>query len=224
MASQGMAEHRPVFIHASYLRPDQIQRMKKVGAVPSFLTTGLVSGGETVVKLWGEERAANAMAAATMLKNGIPFTFSHDAPVSPRPWVLPLVDAGVNRRTAQGLVIGPAERVTPYQALRAVTANAAWQIREEKSKGTLEVGKLADLVILERNPLTMDPNTIKDIAVLETIKEGRTIFRRDQGQAAALPKGLGGSLPCLHEHGHDEVAALTPKARRTLAELLDAGR
>jgi predicted amidohydrolase YtcJ len=224
VASQGMADHRPVFIHASYLRPDQIQRMKRVGAVPSFLTTGLIPGGETVVKLWGAERAANAMAAATMLRAGIPYTFSHDAPVSPQPWVLALVDAGVNRRTPSGLVIGPAERVTPYQALQAVTANAAWQIREEKTKGTLEMGKLADLVILERNPLTGDPATIKDIAVLETIKEGRTIFRRDPGPAAALPQGLGGSLPCLHEHGHGEVAALTAKARRTLAALLDASR
>ena len=224
VARQGMAEHRPVFIHASYLRPDQIQRMKKVGAVPSFLTTGLIPGGETVVKLWGEERAANAMAAATMARNGIPYTFSHDAPVSPQPWVLALVDAGVNRRTPSGLVIGPDERVTPYQALKAVTAHAAWQIKEERSKGSLEVGKLADLVILERNPLTVDPATIKDIAVLETIKEGRTIFRRDPGPAAAQRKSLGGSLPCLHEHGHGEVAALTPKARRTLAELLEASR
>jgi predicted amidohydrolase YtcJ len=224
VARQGMAEHRPVFIHASYLRPDQIQRMKKVGAVPSFLTTGLIPGGETVVKLWGEERAANAMAAATMARNGIPYTFSHDAPVSPQPWVLALVDAGVNRRTPSGLVIGPDERVTPYQALKAVTAHAAWQIKEERSKGSLEVGKLADLVILERNPLTVDPATIKDIAVLETIKEGRTIFRRDPGPAAARRKSLGGSLPCLHEHGHGEVAALTPKARRTLAELLEASR
>jgi predicted amidohydrolase YtcJ len=224
VARQGMAEHRPVFIHASYLRPDQIQRMKKVGAVPSFLTTGLIPGGETVVKLWGEERAANAMAAATMARNGIPYTFSHDAPVSPQPWVLALVDAGVNRRTPSGLVIGPDERVTPYQALKAVTAHAAWQIKEERSKGSLEVGKLADLVILERNPLTVDPATIKDIAVVETIKEGRTIFRRDPGPAAAQRKSLGGSLPCLHEHDHGEVAALTPKARRTLAELLEASR
>ncbi|MFM7361528.1 MAG: amidohydrolase [Cyanobium sp.] len=206
VSSQGMADHRPVFIHAS------------------FLTTGLIPGGETVVKLWGAERAASAMAAATMRKNGIPYTFSHDAPVSPQPWVLALVDAGVNRRTPSGMVIGAAERVTPYQALQAVTANAAWQIKEEKSKGTLEVGKLADLVILERNPLTGDPATIQNIAVLETIKEGRTIFRRDAGPAAALPQGLGGSLPWLHEHGHGEVAALTPKARRTLAELLEAGR
>jgi predicted amidohydrolase YtcJ len=219
-----MADHRPVFIHASYLRPDQIQRMKAVGAVPSFLTAGLIPGGDTVVKLWGAERAASAMAAATMARNGSPYTFSHDAPVSPQPFVLALVDAGVNRRTPSGQVIGPAERVTPYQALLAVTAHAAWQIKEERSKGTLAVGKLADLVILERNPLQVDPTTIKDIAVLETIKEGRTIYRRDSEQAAALPRGIGGSLPCLHEHGHGETAALTPTARTTISVLLEASR
>ncbi|MFM7267451.1 MAG: amidohydrolase, partial [Cyanobium sp.] len=129
VARHGMADHRPVFIHASYLRPDQIRRLKAVGGVPSFLTSGLIPGGETVVKLWGQERAAHAMAAMSLEKAGIPFTFSHDAPVSPQPWVLALVDAGVNRRTPSGLVIGPDERVTPYLGLRAVTANAAWQIK-----------------------------------------------------------------------------------------------
>ncbi len=224
VARQGMADHRPVFIHASYLRPDQIQRMKAVGGVPSFLTTGLIPGGETVVKLWGSERAANAMAAATMARNGIPYTFSHDAPVSPQPWVLALVDAGVNRRTPSGLVIGPAERVTPYQALRAVTAHAAWQIKEERSKGTLEVGKLADLVILERNPLQGDPTSIKDIAVLETIKEGRTIFRRDSNGAQTQVMAGGSSLPCLHDHDHGAPPALTASARGTLQLLVQAAQ
>jgi predicted amidohydrolase YtcJ len=227
---QGMADHRPVFIHASYLRPDQIQRMKAVGAVPSFLTAGLIPGGDTVVKLWGAERAASAMAAATMARNGIPYTFSHDAPVSPQPFVLALVDAGVNRRTPSGQVIGPAERVTPYQALLAVTAHAAWQIKEERSKGTLEVGKLADLVILERSPLKGDPTTIKDIAVLETIKEGRTIFRRDPaggqpvGSNGLGSDGVGRSMPCLHEHPHGPVAALSARARDTLGLLVGAAR
>ena len=224
VASQGMADHRPVFIHASYLRPDQIQRMKAVGAVPSFLTTGLIPGGETVVKLWGADRAASAMAAATMARNGIPYTFSHDAPVSPQPWVLALVDAGVNRRTPSGLVIGPAERVSPYQALRAVTAHAAWQIKEERSKGTLEVGKLADLVILERNPLSVDPATIKDIAVQETIKEGRTIFRRESDGARSQAMAGGSSLPCLHDHDHGAPPALTASARGTLNLLVRAAQ
>jgi len=219
----GMADHRPVFIHATYLRPDQIRRMKAVGAVPSFLSTGLIPGGEAVLKLWGAERAANSMATMSMERAGIPFTFSHDAPVSPQPWVLALVDAGVNRRTPQGVVIGPAQKVSPYLGLRAVTANAAWQIKEEKTKGSLEVGKLADLVILERNPLKGDPTTIKDIAVVETIKEGRTIFRRDGGArlSEAVPTA-GGSRPCLHEHGPGEPLALSTAARQTLQLLEQA--
>jgi hypothetical protein len=75
-------------------------------------------------------------------------------------------------------VVGPDERISPYDGLRAVTAMAAFQLKEEKTKGTLEAGKLADLVILEKNPLKVDPVTIKDIAVVETIKEGKTVFRR----------------------------------------------
>ena len=223
LRKHGMADHRPVFIHASYLRPDQIQRLKAVGGVPSFLTSGLVPGGDTVVKLWGAERAANAMAARSMERAGIPFTFSHDAPVSPQPWILPLIDAGVNRRTASGLVIGPEQRVSPYEGLKAVTANAAWQIKEEQTKGTLEAGKLADLVILERNPLKVDPATIKDIAVVETIKEGRTIFRREAAGSAA-PSSAAGGLPCPHELVGRQGGELSPEARRTLALLEGAAR
>ena len=174
----GMCDHRPVFVHASWLRPDQIEKMKQFGAVPSFLPSGIVPGGDAVVKLWGPERSAAAMAARTFLRAGLPFTFSHDAPVSPVPSVLALVDAGVNRRTASGTVVGPDERISPYDALRAVTATAAYQIKEEQTKGTLEAGKLADLVILEKNPLKVDPLTIKDIRVLQTVKEGRTVYER----------------------------------------------
>lgn len=226
VAKHGMSDHRPVFVHASYLRPDQIRRLKAVGGVPTFLTSGIVPGGETVVKLWGAERANNSLAAMSMEKAGIPFTFSHDAPVSPQPWVLALVDAGVNRRTPTGRVIGPDQRVSPYQGLRAVTANAAWQIKEENSKGTLEVGKLADLVILERNPLKVDPATIHDIAVLETIKEGTTIFRRTPSTAAASQPGGGSGLPCPHELvGHSgQEPRLSPQAEGTLALLKQAAQ
>ena len=178
LKKHGMRDHRPVFVHASWLRTDQIEKMKQYGAVPSFLPSGIVPGGDAVVRLWGPDRSAAAMAARTFLRAGLPFTFSHDAPVSPIPSVLALVDAGVNRRTASGAVVGPDERITPYDALRAVTATAAYQIKEEQTKGTLETGKLADLVILEKNPLKVDPMTIKDIQVLETIKEGRTVYKR----------------------------------------------
>jgi predicted amidohydrolase YtcJ len=177
VAKYGMRDHRPVFVHGTYMRPDQIDRVEKYGAIPSFLTSSIVSGGAGAMFLWGGERGNKVMAAGTLDSKGIPFTFSHDAPVTPVPWILPLVDAGVNRAIADGTVIGPKERVSPYVALKAVTAYAAFQIKEDKTKGTLEEGKLADLVILEKNPLKVDPKTIKDIRVMETIKEGETVFR-----------------------------------------------
>ena len=179
VAKYGMRDHRPVFVHGTYMRPDQIERAQTYGAIPSYLMSSIVSGGAGAMFLWGGERGNKVMAANTLESKGMPFTYSHDAPVTPKPWILPLVDAGVNRTTAQGQVIGEKERVSPYVALKAVTAYAAYQIKEEKTKGTLEEGKLADMVILAQNPLKVDPKTIKDIKVLETIKEGATVFTRE---------------------------------------------
>lgn len=82
----------------------------------------------------------------------------------------------VNRLARSNVVIGSDERVTPLEALRAMTASGAYQYSEEKTKGSLEAGKLADLVILNQNPLTVDPMKIKDIKVVETIKEGKSIY------------------------------------------------
>ena len=160
------------------LRLDQIEKMRQYGAIPSFLTAGIIPGGDAVVKLWGPERSAGAMASRTFLRAGLPFTYSHDAPVSPVPSILALVDAGVNRLSGSGQVVGPDERIPPYDALRDVTATAAYQLKEEKMKGTLEPGKRADLVILDRNPLKVEATAIRDIVVVETIKEGRTVFAR----------------------------------------------
>nr|WP_315899986.1 amidohydrolase family protein [Membranihabitans marinus] len=74
--------------------------------------------------------------------------------------------------------MGESEKATPYQALQAITINAAYEFFEEDSKGSIEEGKLADFVIFEKNPLSVDAMTIKDIEVAETIKEGRTIFEK----------------------------------------------
>jgi predicted amidohydrolase YtcJ len=176
----GMRDHRPVFIHASYLRPDQIAKMRAYGAIPTFLAASIPTAGDFVVHFWGADRAAKAAGGGTFVKEGLPFTLSHDAPVSPSPSILGIVDAAVNRIAAgSGAVIGPDERLTPYQGLRAVTAYSAYQVHEEKTKGTLEVGKLADLVILDANPLKVAPTSIKSIKVLETIKEGVPIFHLD---------------------------------------------
>ena len=81
-----------------------------------------------------------------------------------------------------GKVLGPDERVSPYQGLLALTSNGAYEYFEEKTKGTLEAGKLADLVVLDRNPLKVDPMAIKDIRIMATVKEGHDVYTRPEGR------------------------------------------
>ena len=102
-------------------------------------------------------------------------TLHHDAPVAGID-MLTVVWTAVNRITSSGKDLGPEERITPFEALRAVTSDAAWQYFEEDRKGTLEQGKLADMVILTDDPLASDPMKIRDIKVLQTIKEGKAIY------------------------------------------------
>ena len=109
-----------------------------------------------------------------------PFTLTvhTDAPVA-TPNQMTIVDASVNRTSRSGTVMGPDERITPYQAMQAITINSAYQSFEEDKKGSLKVGKIADLVVLTDNPLKVDSAKIKDIKVLETIKDGKTIYTKD---------------------------------------------
>ena len=129
-------------------------------------------GGDVAVHYWGKARAEAAMPFNTLEKMGVKFSLNHDAPILPKPDVMALVDAAVNRTSASGQVIGPEERASPYLALEGVTSYAAYQIKEEKAKGTLEEGKLADLVILEQNPLKVEPKVIKDI-LAEVVAKGK---------------------------------------------------
>jgi predicted amidohydrolase YtcJ len=123
----------------------------------------------------GPERAARLNPARSALNRNLKITLHHDAPIAGIS-MLKVAWAAVNRVTTSGQPLGPAERLTPFEALRAVTADAAWQNFEEGRKGTLEVGKLADMVILSDDPLAIDPMALKDVRVLETIKEGNTVY------------------------------------------------
>ena len=99
------------------------------------------------------------------------------------PDILTAVWSAVNRVTSGGRELGPEQRMTPREAVRAVTIDAARQLFEEERKGSIEVGKLADLVLLAANPLTADPMRIREIVVQETVKEGETVFKRAGGKA-----------------------------------------
>ena len=124
----------------------------------------------------GPERAARMSPAATALSKGVRFTIHCDAPVVPLE-PLRLVWSAVNRRTRSDFVVGPAERISPIQALRAVTIDAAYSMFLDEERGSLEVGKRGDLAILSSSPLE-DPTTIDELHVVETIRGGETIYER----------------------------------------------
>jgi len=172
----GRSDWRPVMIHAQALRRDQLPRMAKLGMIPSFFVAHTFYWGDWHRdSVFGPERAARISPAASAVANDVRFTIHNDAPVVP-PNGLFLLWTAVNRLTRSGQVLGPDERLTALQALRALTIDAAYQAFEEADKGSLEPGKLADLVILSANPLEVEPNAIRDIEVIETIKAGKTIW------------------------------------------------
>ena len=113
----------------------------------------------------------------SILNTGLHATSHTDAPVA-LPNLMQVVWATVNRTSRSGAVIGPDERVTPYEAMKMITLWGAEQFGEQATKGSLVEGKLADLVVLSGNPLTVDPQTINQIEVLETIKEGKSVWVR----------------------------------------------
>ncbi len=113
------------------------------------------------------------------------FSSHHDAPVA-FPDSMRVLDATVTRRArGSGRIVGPEHRMDVITALKAMTIWPAYQHFEEKTKGSIEVGKLGDLVILSKDPTAVEPTTIADIKVTETIKEGKTIFRLEPGTQGA---------------------------------------
>jgi predicted amidohydrolase YtcJ len=172
------ADARPVVVHAQMARPDQLDRMAALGAVPSFFVLHTYYWGDRHRDVFmGPERAARMSPARSAEERGIRFTLHADTPVVPME-PLRIVWAAVNRRSASGASIGPGERIGVMRALRAVTLDAAHQHFEEADKGSLEPGKLADLVILDRSPLD-DPTGIDRIRVLETWIGGERVWRAE---------------------------------------------
>lgn len=168
---------RPVFIHAQLIGLDQLPAVKKTGAVISFFVSHVFHWGDIHIRNFGMERAAGISPANTALSLGIPITFHTDTPVI-APDLLEAVGCAVNRTTKNGVVLGPQQSISVEEALKAITINSAYQYFAENEIGSIRAGKKADLVILDRNPLEVQPEEISSIRVLETIKSGEPIFSR----------------------------------------------
>ena len=177
VAKDRFADRRTTIIHSQFVRPDQLAKYQDYHIMASFFTEHCYYFGETHIRNRGRDQAFFLSPMKTALGLGIRCANHTDFNVSPIDQMFVLWSA-VTRMSRGGTIIGPNERVTPLESLKALTIGAAHMYQEEATKGTLEPGKLADLVLLDQNPLTVDPMTIKEIRVMETIKEGKTIYRR----------------------------------------------
>lgn len=169
---------RHTLIHAQMAREDQLDEMKTLGVIPSFFELHTYYWGDRHRDIFlGPERGLRISPAQSALKRGIPFTLHADTPIVPMDPIM-MIWAAVNRVSTSGAVIGAEQRISPRDAMRALTINAAHQNFEEKERGSIEVGKWADLVVLSANPTTVDPMKIRDINVLETIVEGKQVYQQ----------------------------------------------
>jgi hypothetical protein len=176
----GAGDRRPVLIHGHFEREDQVDSFVHLGVFPSLFPMHTYYWGDwhrdhTV----GPELAQNISPTGWYLKRGSRFSTHHDAPVA-FPDSMRILDATVTRRSRSGDIIGPLQRVDVITALKGMTIWPAYQHFEEKTKGSIETGKLADFVILSADPTATDPDKLEDLKVTETIKKGNTIYARGQ--------------------------------------------
>jgi predicted amidohydrolase YtcJ len=171
---------RPVLIHGQFLRQDQVPLLKELKIIPSLFTMHTFYWGDWYrSSVLGPTAAENISPTGWVLQQGMRFTVHHDAPVA-YPDSIRVLASTVNRTTRSGYVLGPDQRVEPLISLKAMTIWPAFQHWEENSKGSIEVGKLADFVVLSENPLTFPKKKLMQIKVMETIKEGKTVYSRPQ--------------------------------------------
>ncbi len=125
----------------------------------------------------GDSHGNKISPTRTALDKGLKLTIHTDAPVA-LPNLMRMVGISVERKSRSGDLIGPEESLTPFEAIQAITIWSAYQHFEDDRKGTLEAGKLADMVILDKDPFKVAEEEIKEIRVLETIKEGVSVYKR----------------------------------------------
>ena len=172
----GIGKIRPVMIHAQLLDLDQIPDVKKYNIIPSFFVSHVFYWGDVHINNFGYERASSISPANSALKDNILFTFHQDAPVI-KPNMFETIWCAVTRKTRSGITLGDYEKISVIDAIKAVTINSAYQYFEENNKGSIKEGKYADLIIIDKNPLKVDMDEIRNIKVLETIKRGITLYK-----------------------------------------------
>ncbi|MFL2856286.1 MAG: amidohydrolase [Pseudohongiellaceae bacterium] len=179
LEGEEIPDHRSVIIHAQLIRPDQLDRVKELGIVPSYYAAHPFFWGDWHRLSFGDDRASFISPVKATLDREIPFTVHNDAPIVP-PDMMRLVSITVNRLTRSGYVLGSDQRPTVLEALYSVTQGAAYQYFEEDEKGSITAGKRADFVILEENPLTIDPLQLEHVSIVETFARGESVYQNSE--------------------------------------------
>jgi predicted amidohydrolase YtcJ len=184
-------DHRTIMVHSQFMVPGQLERYVDLGLHPSFFTVHAFFYGDVHIANLGLERASRMSPMASALALGLRCSNHNDFSVTPiEP--MRMLETAMTRRSREGLVLGAAECVSAEAALRALTIEAAWQIREEDSKGSLAPGKRADLVLLDHDPTTVAPDALTGIQVEATIKDGSPVWGQLPGAAqVATPSSAG---------------------------------
>jgi hypothetical protein len=174
-----MSKVRPRIEHCSILHDDQIARMKELGLSASFLIGHVHYWGVAMRdEVFGEEKAQLLDRCRSAEEAGVGFTLHSDFMVTdPEP--LHMIEMAVTRKTWKepDYVLAPQEKISVESAIRALTSEAAWQLFSEREIGSLEPGKFADLVILDKDPRGVNPDAIKEIKVLETWMDGKQVYQ-----------------------------------------------
>ena len=174
------SDHRTIMIHAQTVREDQLDLMKELEIIPSYFSTHTFYWGDWHRdSVFGPDRAMRISPTKSTLERDMPFTVHNDAPVVP-PDMIRLLWSTTNRLTRSGKVLGPNQRISTYDALKAITINAAYQHFEDDIKGSIEVGKLADLVVLSADPLSMPSESLLNLQIISTFSHGKEIFSSRQ--------------------------------------------
>lgn len=175
VSEHGDKDHRTVMIHAQTVREDQLDQMARLEMMPSYFSAHTFYWGDWHRdSVLGPERGSRISPTRTTKDRGMHFTVHNDTPIVPSDMIR-LLWATTNRRTRSGQELGPEHALTVEEALVAMTLDAAYQSFEESEKGSIEVGKLADLVVLSRDPREGPVQGLLDLEVLATLSHGRWV-------------------------------------------------
>jgi predicted amidohydrolase YtcJ len=176
LRQQPRPDHRLRLEHVGAIRQDQLQRAADLGVTCSIFVDQIHYWGDVIVDgLFGPERGSRWMPAGSAVATGMRISLHNDPPVTPEE-PLRNISVAVTRIAPSGRVLGPEERLTVEQAIRAQTIDAAWQLFSDDIIGSLEVGKYADLVVLSADPRSVPPEQIADLQVRATYLAGRQVY------------------------------------------------